>query len=200
MAAYMEPLFRQVSNNKTVLQDGVELAPVDDAFPTVIPTDCKIEQLANYVNDQEILVDGAIWKALDLTNQAALIVHESLYKFLRSFGDTDSRRTRRIVAYLFSDFTFDDVYGGIPAQSQMCQSQFGEHYYKFFVYTADYTDQNGVHQMPHTQFIWIDGQPQFSKKTGWAGTPDGNFPPGLNTYVTGDVVAGSALDTNFEKE
>lgn len=202
MAAYMEPLFREIDANKTVLQDGVQLTPVDDAFPTVIPTDCKIEQLANYVNDQQILVDGEIWKMLDLTNQAALIVHESLYKFLRSFGETDSRRTRRIVAYLFSNYSFDDVYGGLPAQSQLCQSQFGEHYYKFFVYPVNVTDQNGVHQEPQAQFIWLDGQPQFSQKTTTIPTMDGTFPGDGEIQEGGGVTytsfeKGDVIDWNF---
>ncbi len=82
-----------------VLPRETSLVAVNDSLETVVPRDCAIEQAANYINDQQILVDGEIWGALSETGKAALAVHEASYRYLREFGDTDSRRARIYTAH-----------------------------------------------------------------------------------------------------
>lgn len=84
---------------------NTQLVPIDDSFEVVLPSDCKAEQLANYYNDNTILVSADIWAYLDETNRAALVLHEAVYATERLYGAKDSRRTRHVVASLFDSNT-----------------------------------------------------------------------------------------------
>jgi hypothetical protein len=63
----------------------------------------QFEQLANFTNTGELIVSQEIWDRLGPAQQAALLVHESVYLYLReTFGTKSSREARRVVAYAFS--------------------------------------------------------------------------------------------------
>ena len=106
------------------IPDGTKLDPTDDSYEVVAPRNCEIEQLANFQNDQKIiLVDHAIWSKLSETNQAALIAHETVYWIMRVLGDKNSTKSRQVVAYAFSDGTFESWQAGIPTDAWECLSQ-----------------------------------------------------------------------------
>jgi len=101
-ATNFRSMFTGIFARKNILPTGVGLNPTEDSDHIITPRPpCYIEQLAIYKQD-ELFIDGDIWNALNETNKAALIVHETLYKFFRMFGETNSVRTRRHVAFVFS--------------------------------------------------------------------------------------------------
>lgn len=71
----------------------------------------KFEQLVNYMNSGRIYVDSEIYHSLSSLHQAAIIVHEAVYKTYRDLkSDTDSRAARETVAKIFSvDKTLKDL-------------------------------------------------------------------------------------------
>jgi hypothetical protein len=102
------------------------LNDVDDAgavgAPNKLGKNCKREQLANYTSEQDLFVNEEIWKKLDNKNKAALILHEGIYKYERYYGAKDSRRSRKVVAYAMSPFSFEDIHAQIPETAQLCES------------------------------------------------------------------------------
>lgn len=57
-----------------------------------------------YSQEETLWIDNRYYSLMSNTHKAALLVHEALYKTLRThFHHTDSRRVRIIVGYLFSD-------------------------------------------------------------------------------------------------
>jgi hypothetical protein len=125
-----------------LLPPGVGLKPVNDADEVVLPNskDCTLEQLAFYQDNQILLVDQEIWSAMDVVNQAALFVHEAVYRLERSMaGATNSRHARKIVAHLFSDFAFMPVMQGVPRNAKECYTTIDgqtdkERAFRFYVY------------------------------------------------------------------
>lgn len=93
------------------LPKGVGLTPTDDINNFIYPKKCKLVQILNYKVDGFIYIDSELWLRLSETQKAAAILHEAIYKFLRTpdnlvgqiaDGDKNSARTRRIVAHLIS--------------------------------------------------------------------------------------------------
>lgn len=94
---------RYVLDNFNFLPDGVGLRLTEDSREFVaVPKHCEIVQTINFRSNQKIYVDRAAWEQLDPLSQAALYLHEAVYWHLREGGlESDSRRTRRVVAFLF---------------------------------------------------------------------------------------------------
>lgn len=98
-----------------VLPEEVGLEPIPDSGHFIFPRNCKIEQVAVYKDDSDrIFFVGDIWEAMDKTHKAALIVHEALYKNLRSPSEPNSDRTRKAVALAFSGLQFRPLLDGVP--------------------------------------------------------------------------------------
>ncbi len=93
-----------IKNNMALLSDDTQLNEVDDSNEAIAPVGCKIEQAVNYINDNLILFNGLIWKSLSPTQKAALILHEAIYRNMRSevIPEKNSARSRHFNAYLFS--------------------------------------------------------------------------------------------------
>lgn len=104
--------YQNAIEHLTFLPDGTSLKPIDDSLEAVIPDGCALEQTVNYQNDNLILVNGQIWKALSQTQKASLLIHESVYRLLRGVGETDSRRARHFTAYVVSGHVIEDVFPG----------------------------------------------------------------------------------------
>ena len=72
---------------------GVTLKSTEDSFEDAQPEDCAVEQVVTYrdlTNLDQILVNQDLVDAMDNINQAALYLHEGLYKYLRSNqGETE---------------------------------------------------------------------------------------------------------------
>lgn len=94
---------------KNILPKGTKLQEVNDAFPVVLPENCSLEQAANYYNDSNILFNGEIWEAFDEQNRAALVVHEAIYRFMRTYGAKDSQKARLNVGHLFASTPLEPV-------------------------------------------------------------------------------------------
>jgi hypothetical protein len=168
---------RFVSEAKVILPEGTGLLPVDDAYNVIVPKNCQIEQLANFTNQNQILVNGEIYNSLNDTNKAALIVHEALYKIFRIYGSTNSIRARKSVALGFSTIDLngnpnceregncervvENVIADLPSKYLDCHtlpnsngSPFpGSHFYAF-------NDENGELVF---QFDYLDGELMLTK-------------------------------------
>jgi hypothetical protein len=154
-------IFKNINTIIRFTPDGVKLKPIDDSLVVTLPVGCNIEQLAVYVDKNLILIDREIWGKLSPTHQAGLIVHEGIYFDLRRFRETDSRRTRKIVGHLFSDFKFDFVFSGIPQSALRCAARaidsnsIGN--FEFYIFPEGANTR--------VQFRLLANQVVFSKKT-----------------------------------
>jgi hypothetical protein len=105
---------------------GASLNETDDSYELARPDACGVEQIVIYrqwSTGEEILINQDLYDKLDLTNQAALIVHESLYAALRRFEmESNSIRVRRAVGYLFAGGTFPKLDSLLPNRYIECES------------------------------------------------------------------------------
>lgn len=101
----------QLKNLKLeILDPTVRLEPTKDVFPKISPKQGKIETLANYVRENEVLVDGEIWPLMTENQKAGLILHELVYaQFRRALHAPDSRDSRRLVGFLFSTLSDEEL-------------------------------------------------------------------------------------------
>lgn len=86
------------------LGKDVQLEVTMDVFPIINRRGCKIEQLANF-RDQEkdILIDREIYDALTPLDRVGLELHEALYYLDRKWVNSqDSRRARTLVGEFLS--------------------------------------------------------------------------------------------------
>jgi hypothetical protein len=114
---------RIVAKNLTFEDNEVEFTH-DSRFQN-LEANCKLVQTINF--QKQIRVSKSLWQEHSIIDQAALLLHESIYWYLRSQGkETDSRRVRRLVAYLFSGGELTSVIDSqkwkIP-NSQVCRSR-----------------------------------------------------------------------------
>lgn len=95
-----------------------ELEVIDDSLYRIRPSrmtcvsgNVNYEQLANYTTDGRILISDLYDSdLLSETDKAGLLIHEAIYLFLReSRGETNSVNTRKVLAYLFSDESAQNV-------------------------------------------------------------------------------------------
>lgn len=79
------------------------LVPTNDAGNTVqLPTNCHYEQIAVYQDsDNRLLINRVLWNQLDSVGQAALIMHEAIFRMQRGAFYVDSAQTRKLVSELF---------------------------------------------------------------------------------------------------
>jgi len=67
-------------------------------------------QIANMTFDGRLIINKKYWDYLSEKEKAALIFHEAYYKLFRDFyNDEDSTRARKVVGYLFSELSRDDL-------------------------------------------------------------------------------------------
>jgi hypothetical protein len=98
----VEAKTRYVISNLIFLPAGVGLKDTNDGGEFVVPKNCTVVQTINFRSNRKIYVDSDTWASLDPLNRAALYLHEAVYWHLREGGlERDSRRTRKIISYLF---------------------------------------------------------------------------------------------------
>lgn len=101
-------LFRRIERNLIFLPSGTGLEPIPDGAEFIVPKGCTIEQAVNFHDYLHIYVDSDIWALLSETQRAAMLVHETIYWYMRdpgpkgNFVETNSIRSRRVVAILMS--------------------------------------------------------------------------------------------------
>ncbi len=151
-----------VLKNFKVLPAEVGLEPILDSGHFIFPRDCQIEQVAVYKDDSNrIFFVNDIWMALDRIHKAALIVHEALYKNLRSPKEMNSDRTRKVVAHAFSGFEFKPLLDGIPEGDMIvCTSNDEDQKHRFVLRQHP---QSKNHALLH--FVLFDGLVPLSKLT-----------------------------------
>lgn len=108
-----------------LLPPGTRLKPVDDSHEVLVPAGCEIVQIANYKNQNTVLIVSDLWEKMSPLNQAALVFHESIYYWARFLGAEDSQRVRKVVGYLFSTEVLERVYDGLPpyGETLFCSSK-----------------------------------------------------------------------------
>jgi hypothetical protein len=103
---------------------GITLNPTPDSSEPAYPKDCQVEQVVNYISSgpAQILINQDLWEKMNSTQQAALIVHEAFYRFLRDFNETNSVRVRRAVGYVFSGNSFPPLEATLPSPHIVCEN------------------------------------------------------------------------------
>jgi hypothetical protein len=107
-------LLEQNIKNLVFLPLGVGLAPVNDVDSFLLPKNCQIIQAANFRDDDgRIYIDSDVWGKFSETQKAALLLHETIYEYLRKPINVNavpveitSNRTRNAVALLISGVHF----------------------------------------------------------------------------------------------
>jgi hypothetical protein len=99
----------KVKNGLKILPPGFRLEKVEDSGEIFnLPSNCSIEQLANFQGISRIFIVGDYWNKMSETSKAGLVVHEYLWFFERITGVETSSRIRRTVArYFASNFNFE---------------------------------------------------------------------------------------------
>lgn len=107
----VEDMFLQhMGNVQPIHHVQLELTP--DSFEIARPFGggCNIEQIVRYEDDPGediIYINEDIFDAMSKTQQAALIVHEAVYKYMRErFEEANSIRVRRAIGGVFSGLSF----------------------------------------------------------------------------------------------
>lgn len=106
--------FSRLQAKLKFIDEGKTLKSTEDANEAVVEADCESKQIALYYDENIVLVDKVLWEKLDYLNQAALILHEVVYKEARAKGDTNSVSSRRFVSHLLADGGLRPQYSGIP--------------------------------------------------------------------------------------
>lgn len=102
---------------------GARLERTKDSYESVKPRECKVEQLVRYIDNANggyVLVDQDLVDKMDMTNQAALYLHEAFYANLRPW-EKSSLRVRRVIGAIFSDFQFYDFDKALPFDFYECK-------------------------------------------------------------------------------
>jgi hypothetical protein len=90
------------------------LSGVTDSFHLTLPSDCKIEQAAIRLSDEQSLAlkgikyafQEQIWKALDEESKVGLVLHEAIYKIM---NQKTSLLTRALVRTLLDSHDFNFI-------------------------------------------------------------------------------------------
>ncbi len=110
----------------------------EDSYENVLPDKCKtpVVQIVNWDDfENTVYVNEDLYDQLPKTDQAALILHEILYHYLRSSqpsGENDSLRVRRAIGLAFSGYTFKSFDQQISGPVQRCTSGRGRGSKDFF--------------------------------------------------------------------
>jgi hypothetical protein len=160
-----------------LLPPGVRLKTVDDAGDIpFIPGNCEIKQIANYLSDGAILVDGDYWKKMDDLNRAVLLIHEYVYKIMRYWGDVDSSYARKVVGYLVSTEDLVPIKTGLGHGPYFhCQdaSSGAEGRPKFELYVTP--SESNLDKPAILQFYAFNGRLRFSRLTAKTNLPFSAF-------------------------
>lgn len=152
-----------VKSNLIFLPIGLDIYDSDDVKAKIIPSNCEFKFAARFQNEIDgprIYVNKMVWESMDDLNKAALLLHEAIYKVLRDrVEDSDSKRTRVIVANLLSNIEFENIYAEIPIDDAYYCTSTNKDLPSWAVYL---TETNSRYDL---QLITIAGNPVLSKKT-----------------------------------
>jgi hypothetical protein len=113
--------------NFHILAPGQQVTSMNDVGHTIQPpSGCRLEQVAYFNDDtdglgnEEVEVDSSIWKSFDTRSQAALLMHEIIYRQYREVGDKLSENTRRVIGLLASTTPPPSNLDGVPEDAYFC--------------------------------------------------------------------------------
>lgn len=132
---------------------GSRLELTNDSMEIAVPRDCEMGQVVNYQPNGFIFVDQDLFEKMDERNQAALIIHEAFYDFLRtSAGERNSIRVRRSVGLAMSGYRFSlGNYFTAPENALACRSKDGPSFGSTVIYLTQ--------RASDSEFTWIDMTP-----------------------------------------
>lgn len=87
---------------------GIDIVSVDDSMHTVVPSGCKVEQLATQralhrvTTEPTFVINADLWDSLNNDNKAALLLHEGILQEAVKIGHLKTPPTRLFNSYLFS--------------------------------------------------------------------------------------------------
>ncbi len=84
------------------IPQGQRLQLTHDTNTTPLPANCKMIQIAIYANNGIIYRDADYWSRLSKLDQAALIIHETMYERARRYGAINSDESRKAIGFIFS--------------------------------------------------------------------------------------------------
>lgn len=86
------------------VDDAADLPLSNDVGPVpLIPSDCKLEQIAFFDDNAEIIsIVRSRFEELDALNQAALVSHELSYHYFRGLKESTSALSRLQVAHIYA--------------------------------------------------------------------------------------------------
>jgi hypothetical protein len=165
---------------------GSDLQPIDDDAAVAAPHNCRLEQVANYFTDTKILINGDIWDQMSPTSQAALILHEAVYKVDRMVGAKNSFRSRHVVASLFDPATkWESPHQDWPDKNY------------YFCSTGDQADEFAIYKDSSNawivQFQSIANQEVVSKKSCVLGTYGNGLSDLSSPIIPGEDKIGPAI-------
>ena len=100
--------FKNFFNEVQWISEG-ELSPISDSDNIIKPPlNCEIKQTVNQntpvtANDKRYFIDKKVWNALDLNQQAGLVLHEIIYREAISIGHTNSVSARYLNGFICSN-------------------------------------------------------------------------------------------------
>jgi hypothetical protein len=107
LAAQYEKRLNEIEAEIEFLETS-KLVDVKDSEHLFVPTDknCKLKQLALRKilvssGEKRFLVDSKIWRELDNTHKAGLLMHEIIYEHFSKLGEENSVKARKFNAFLF---------------------------------------------------------------------------------------------------
>jgi hypothetical protein len=90
-------------------EDDIKIQPIDDSEHPFVPSDpdCQVQQMVilrknPLPGEKRVLADNSLWKQMAPVQQAALLLHETIYEHLAFLGEHDSIKARYLVSYLMS--------------------------------------------------------------------------------------------------
>ncbi len=90
-------------------ESTLALGPIPDSEHVFTPEDpkCKVVQAAVFrkqpmAGEKKVLFNERLWKKMDSVQQAALLLHEAIYKHFSDLGETTSVKARFFVALILS--------------------------------------------------------------------------------------------------
>lgn len=95
--------------SETAFLADAELTPIPDVLNVALPKDCELKQLAIQQKqvtekDPKYVINKELWDQLDSDNQAALVLHEIIYREAIQYRNhTDSRMVRKFNGFVLSE-------------------------------------------------------------------------------------------------
>lgn len=91
--------------------EGQSLPLTNDATLPPLKPGCEVVQIAIYNDSPDVIVrDPLLWAMLDVQNQAALILHEAIYKLARDINVKTSDEVREIIGEFMSGRFLEPIF------------------------------------------------------------------------------------------